>query len=622
MPGILDFLNTPDAQLGIGLLAAGGPTTDPNQTGLGQRVAGAMSSVRDQQAQMLKQKYMQAQIDDASSQAAMRTQQLAMSRRQMDIQSQLLGFGPSASTPDQSAPVSGMGVPAGGAMAGPGSAAPSGVPAMGTPPTAGAPTQASGGTLDAMSAKYRIPVEALKYDLVFNGGKGIAEMVAKRGPDMQVTNGYAYDKNQIGSGFLPSVSTSQDGKTSMILPDPATGMPVVSAPQGALQTATDYARSAAGLKPIKVYNPTTGREEFSNEAAVAQPGGGAAMPAPVSSSGGRLPMLTQPTGNYFKNMPAPAAAAPDADGKMPTGRFIGSPDAALRAVADIKDPQDRANALQALTGQASMSPTAAPGGNVAAGPSATEKAVQDANAKYTSKTAEDAASYKNALDDRVAQGSDLNMRLQESVKTMQGFQTGGGKEVRAQAAQVAQAFGAPANIVNGIAGGDLGSMQEFNKLAVQQAMEQLKSSMGGAGRIAQAEFKVFQANNPNLDTDPSAVKKIFDFNTHLYNRDLSEQQQYQGYTQQGGNPANWRSEWSNRLQQQGFTNPGLNAQQSANVPTQAAAGKSFKDFGYASPADAIKDAQNAMLRNPAAKAEIMKRLQGMGVPMPGATGSW
>jgi len=48
-------------------------------------------------------------------------------------------------------------------------------------------------------------------------------------------------------------------------------------------------------------------------------------------------------------------------------------------------------------------------------------------------------------------------------------------------------------------------------LAAQTAMESLKQAMGGSGRITQAEFKVFQQNNPNIELDPRAIDKIYEF---------------------------------------------------------------------------------------------------------------
>ncbi|QNK74202.1 hypothetical protein H7F36_02840 [Variovorax sp. PAMC28562] len=73
--GLLDFLQQPDAQLGIGLLAAGGPTTDPNRTGIGQRLAGALQSVDANRDADLKRQYVKSQIDENTAQIAARQMQ-------------------------------------------------------------------------------------------------------------------------------------------------------------------------------------------------------------------------------------------------------------------------------------------------------------------------------------------------------------------------------------------------------------------------------------------------------------------------------------------------------------------------------------------------------------------
>jgi hypothetical protein len=172
--------------------------------------------------------------------------------------------------------------------------------------------------------------------------------------------------------------------------------------------------------------------------------------------------------------------------------------------------------------------------------------------------------YEDGLNGRVSQGGELNMRLQEQLAALNKFKAGGGGETRAQLAQLAQAIpGIPASVVSGIAGGDLAAMQEFNKLAAQTAMEQLKQSMGGAGRISQYEFKIFQNNNPNLSTDPNAIRKIFDFNTRLYNRDLQEQQAFNQHVASGADPASFPSKWAQQLASDGYTKLNMDAQNKA-----------------------------------------------------------
>lgn len=106
---------------------------------------------------------------------------------------------------------------------------------------------------------------ALMLDYLQNGGKNMGGWVHDRTkPDMQVTSGYAYDKNRLGAGFMPSLTTSTDGKTSMIRIG-ADGLPVVTAPQGAVETFGSYQGKQADFKPIQVYNPETGRTELQTE---------------------------------------------------------------------------------------------------------------------------------------------------------------------------------------------------------------------------------------------------------------------------------------------------------------------------------------------------------------------
>jgi hypothetical protein len=45
--------------------------------------------------------------------------------------------------------------------------------------------------------------------------------------------------------------------------------------------------------------------------------------------------------------------------------------------------------------------------------------------------------------------------------------------------------------------------------------------------------------------------------------------------------------------------------------------KTYQDFGYANPQDAIKDARNMLLRYPNQKAEIIRRLETSGITQHG-----
>lgn len=263
---LLDFLQTPDAQLGLALMAASGPTARP--TGVGERIFGALQSVQGQHDAAMKRQLLKSQIDENTSQNKLREGQLARQARQ---DAYFLGD-PSAASAAPAAS-GGAAQTSGGAPALPGSTLKA---AIGAP--AGTPNP-SEGKFDEWSRNFGIPKDALVADYFTNGGKGIADMLMKRGtPDMQVTNGYAYDKNRVQPGFLPALNTSQDGKSTMTLVDPATGLPRVMATPGAVDAFSAFQNAAghaqANWTPETVYAPNGQKVMVPRSAALA----GAATP--------------------------------------------------------------------------------------------------------------------------------------------------------------------------------------------------------------------------------------------------------------------------------------------------------------------------------------------------------
>ncbi|MDE1997788.1 MAG: lytic transglycosylase domain-containing protein [Burkholderiales bacterium] len=261
MAGLLDFLNTPESQLGIGLLAAAG-----SGQRFGPGVSSAMQGVQEQQRYALKQKFMQAQMDNYQSEIEARKLAYIRDARQQAWIQQLMGGSPQGQVANSS---TAGGTPA---ASGPTPAASGPTPAASGPtPAASGP---SGGGLLEMTRAYGIPQQAIQADMAFNGGKGIAAMLEKHGSrDMQVTNGYAYDKNLLGAGYLPQLSISTDGKATQVQIGPD-GQPIVTAPRGAPETYGTYQGIEAGIRaantPTKVYNPATQREEFVRQSDVLQ----------------------------------------------------------------------------------------------------------------------------------------------------------------------------------------------------------------------------------------------------------------------------------------------------------------------------------------------------------------
>lgn len=349
MPGLLDFLNSDEAAIGLGLLAAGGPVSDPNQAGLGQRLAAATQYAQGNAANRTKQDFVRSQIAENASQAAVRDQQLKLMQRKQAMTEGLLGFGQNQTPSGGPAPNMGGGAaPAmGGGMGG---AAPAGAGAGGPAALAESPVNTPRGpmTLAQISASYKIPFEALAFDLVNNDGKGIAEWVFKRGsPDMAVTDGFAYDKNKLQGGFLPAVTQSQDGKstTRLIGPD---GLPVVTPTPGAVGTFGAFQdasnASSARLTPQEYIDPVTQEKKIGNRLDVLR-GGAPTQPAigrAGTIGGGGGPVNGQAIANPLAARPGDddrvmifAAERRNAQQRLAEAQASRDPDAIARAQSDV-----------------------------------------------------------------------------------------------------------------------------------------------------------------------------------------------------------------------------------------------------------------------------------------------
>lgn len=361
MAGLLDFLSTDDAQLGLGLLAAAGPSPVPMS--VGQRIAAGVGQAQAAKDGRLRNKLLESQIAENTSQDAARRAQLERQQRQ---DAYYMGGG-----------MPGAGVaPAGGAGAAPamaGAPAEAGAAlkaAAGAPPDAPPPPQ---GKFAEWSKQYNIPVDALVADYFSNGGKGIADMLFKAGrPNMQVQNGYAYDQNRVQPGFLPSLNTSQDGKSTLTLIDPATGLPRVMPTPGAVDSFGAFQeagnRSAANYQPERVLSPD-GQMIVRPRSEVLQP-----RPSTHVLPGrplGAAPGMTGAAGPT--NAAERGMAAEIAQVQVDPAREAAQVREMLATPGAIRDPGDRAQAtaylqrLEAQLAPAAGVPLIGPGAGVSAG---------------------------------------------------------------------------------------------------------------------------------------------------------------------------------------------------------------------------------------------------------------
>lgn len=203
MAGLLDFLNSDDARLGIGLLSAGGPQTDPTETGFGRAMQRTMAGVDARKQAELERQYKQSMMMENVSQADYRASQNALARYNMEMDAYMTG----ASTAPPRLPAMGGGAATSNLGLGttPGPAAVAQGTQQATPTTAAAAPAATGvpqqpgdgaGQRDAqgmpvvpvgggfkplpqIAQETGIPLQALVTDWKKNGGKNVGEWIMK-----------------------------------------------------------------------------------------------------------------------------------------------------------------------------------------------------------------------------------------------------------------------------------------------------------------------------------------------------------------------------------------------------------------------------------------------------------
>ena len=288
--GLLDFLNDPGAQLGIGLLAAGGPSTTP--TNFGQRLAGAMQSMSAQRDAELKRQLLQSQMEENTSQNALRQSQIAKAGQIQALTNGLFAPSPSAG---------GVGGGMGGGIA-PGGGG--GFPAGGN---LGAPMQEPQGQTASGAGLRGIPLER------------VAQLKAMGGPDLLDAWKLANVPTQLSAGGY----TQLPGQAPQYLADPSKGVDyrngvvsrlpgseALASLEGEKAGAVEWAKSPAAittdrarqllqanLDPVQAVNRNTGDTDFVSRAALvgAQPGGngfgGTALPGTGGPSQGQNPYI-------------------------------------------------------------------------------------------------------------------------------------------------------------------------------------------------------------------------------------------------------------------------------------------------------------------------------------------
>ena len=236
MPGLLDFLNTDEGRLGIGLLSAGmaGPTPP------GQRLAQVFQGLDEFKQGQMRNKLLQSQMSENEAQAAYRKVQADQAGRKQEMLAGLLGNLGAASTGGGI----NMGAPSGGGLA-----------RMSLDQIAALKAQG----IDLMDA-WKLGKEGFKRSAgdYYEGVDGSTKYMPKLGEGMGVVNGQV----QNAPGYAASNAQTKGMEAGAV---EAAKYPYAVGQDAAKQ------RLGAQLDPLKTFNPQTGREEYTPRAQVAQP---------------------------------------------------------------------------------------------------------------------------------------------------------------------------------------------------------------------------------------------------------------------------------------------------------------------------------------------------------------
>jgi len=314
------------------------------------------------------------------------------------------------------------------------------------------------------------------------------------------------------------------------------------------------ARAQAGHELITV-NTVNGPVLMTKEQA-AQQAGGWQPPAPPSPATGAAPvdLMHMTPAQKEKFMATARAQFALRPGSTPgTSVEAGPPAAASHVGIPLKTPAQEAQEL------------------------ADVKARTEPGLAQSTQEATDMAGYGKTLNGHLADSQALLQRIEQSRNALAKFKAGGGGDTRVQLAQWAQAIpGMPTSIVDKIAGGDLSAAQEFQKYAAQEALgtmqQALASDTGKGSQGNRIAMQLFIKNNPNLETDPRAIEKIFNFQTQLHNQIKAQSDAYQQYKKTpGNNPADFPNWWASEAIKRGFVKPEIKSGYAKGVPPEVQA---------------------------------------------------
>jgi hypothetical protein len=344
------------------------------------------------------------------------------------------------------------------------------------------------------------------------GGLDPTDIINANKPKWENVNGNLVNTNDpsFRGGFQPGFSVSSDGRATSWMPDGKGGL-VFGAPQGAVDTYRAFQNvgeeAKAKYDPVKVFNNRTKQEEYVSRDQVA----------------GQSSPSAQPGVN---------------------GNFSGDPAAIMSAIVNIKDPQERANAMAAFTEQAKRTQGFTQGANFAAGPSQADTNAAAADKAYQENVAKDVVGQRKNIMDAGSMAPQNIARYQQIGKLLSNVDGGTLTPMGTHLASLANSVGLKIDK-------DLPNKEAAASIANQAALE-LRSPAGGAGMpgaMSDADRNFLVSMTPNMAQSAQGRKQIIDSYVAVQQRNQQVAQFARNYEKKYGRLDNGffdqLSAWSN-----------------------------------------------------------------------------
>ena len=163
--------------------------------------------------------------------------------------------------------------------------------------------------------------------------------------------------------------------------------------------------------------------------------------------------------------------------------------------------------------------------------------------------------YQKDVTARASASNQFKVRADELKNLLTEFKPGAGSTTYQSIAEKLQTVGAPQDLVDKVAGGDLSASQSFNKFLAQSVISGIRQSAGNdPARVAEIENYI--KNNPTINTDPRALERFINFTEKQADRDLVEQAYLNAKLKSGTlNPETHIGEFQSFAREQGYLPP-------------------------------------------------------------------